>query len=91
VIVEALAAGPPLVVSHHAPNREVIGDAAATFSLAAAPASLAQVLGRLIDDPDRRALLGHRASERAAEHFGWATCAERYLAVARAVAKVPAA
>jgi len=34
VIVEAMAAGAPLVVSDHAPNLEVVGDAAGTFSLA---------------------------------------------------------
>ena len=34
VIVEAMAAGAPVVVSDHAPNLEVVGDAAASFPLA---------------------------------------------------------
>ena len=86
VIIEAMAAGAPLVVSDHGPNLEVVGDAAATFSLAAAPASLAGVLARLIDDPERRRNLGDAAAARAAERFGWDRCAERYLALAAAIA-----
>ena len=85
VIVEAMAAGASLVVSDHAPNVEVVGDGAATFSLAAAPASLAGVLQRLLSDPDRRAALGARAAERARQRYGWGTCAERYLALAEAL------
>lgn len=81
VIVEAMAAGAPLVVSDHLPNLEVVGDAAATFSLAAAPASLTQVLARLVADPDRRAALGAAAESRAHDLFGWDRCADRYLAV----------
>ena len=76
VIIEAMAAGAPLVVSDHGPNLEVVGDAAATFSLAAAPASLAGVLARLIDDPERRRKLGDAAAALAAERFGWERCAE---------------
>ena len=86
VIVEAMAAGAPLVVSDHAPNLEVVGDAAATFSLAAAPASLAVVLARLIADRDRRRQLGAKAAMRATERNSWARCAERYITVAYAIA-----
>ncbi len=85
VIIEAMAAGAPLVVSDHAPNIEVVGDTAATFSLAAAPASLAGVLTRLIADPARRSALSEAAAARAAERFGWDRCAERYLALISAL------
>jgi glycosyltransferase involved in cell wall biosynthesis len=85
VIVEAMAAGAPLVVSDHAPNIEVVGYTAATFSLAAAPASLAEVLARLITDPERRRTLGAAAEARASERFGWDRCAERYLALISAL------
>ena len=85
VIIEAMAAGAPLVVSDHGPNLEVVGDAAATFSLAAAPASLAGVLARLIDDPERRRKLGQTAAARATERFGWSRCADRYLALTDAL------
>lgn len=85
VIVEAMSAGAPLVVSDHQPNMEVVGDTAVTFSLAAAPASLAQVLTRTIADPQRRTMLGRAAADRARERFSWSTCADRYLAIARAL------
>ena len=85
VIVEAMAAGAPLVVSDHPPNMEVVGNAAATFSLAAAPASLVEVLFRLLADPQRRRQLGGAASERAARDFGWDRCASRYLALIAAL------
>lgn len=87
VIVEAMAAGAPLVVSDHAPNLEVVGDAAATFSLAAAPASLAEVLARMLADPGRREALGARAAARARRCFGWDICAERYLALVGALGR----
>ncbi len=85
VIVEALAAGAPLVVSDHAPNLEVVGDAAAVFPLADGPGGLAQVLGDLIANPHRRDALGERARARAVERFGWDRCAERYLALIETV------
>ena len=85
VIVEALAAGAPVVVSDHGPNVEVVGDAAATFALSSAPGSLAAVLSRLIADPQRRVRMGVTAQARAAERFGWDRCAERYLALCRAL------
>ena len=87
VIVEAMAAGAPLVVSDHAPNLEVVGDAADTFSLAAGSTSLAPVLQRLIHDPGRRDVLAARATSRAAARFSWATCADRYLAMAQVIAR----
>lgn len=85
VIVEAMAAGAPLVVSDHAPNLEVVGDAADTFSLAAGSTSLAAVLQRLISDPARRDMISARAAARAAERFSWATCADRYLTLAQVI------
>ena len=85
VIVEAMAAGAPLVVSDHAPNIEVVGDSAATFSLASGSTALAATLERLIADPLRRQQLSHAGMQRARERFGWGPCAERYLAVCAAI------
>ena len=79
VIIEAMAAGAPLVVSDHAPNLEVVGDAAATFSLASGAASLTAVLTHLLAADNLRARLGSAARERAMTQFGWGRCAERYL------------
>jgi glycosyltransferase involved in cell wall biosynthesis len=81
VIVEAMAAGACLVVSDHAPNVEVVGDAAATFPLSGGAAALERVLAGLIADPGRRETLGRAAAARAAERFSWDACAGRYLAL----------
>ncbi len=82
VIVEAMAAGAPLVVSDHAPNLEVVGDCAATFSLDEAPPSLARVLNALLTDPEGRSGRGRASRVRAGSLFTWSRCAERYLAIA---------
>ena len=80
VIVEGMAAGAALLVSDHAPNLEVVGDAAASFPLAGGAAALAAALRR----PDRRRApprreLGARAAARAAERYSWDACADAYL------------
>ncbi len=85
VIIEAMAAGAPLIVSDHAPNIEVVGDTAATFPLAGGAEALAVVIDELMNDPARRAALGAVAAERAKERFSWDRCAERYLALISAV------
>ncbi len=79
VIVEAMAAGAPLLVSDHPPNVETAGDGAATFALAGGGAALADALGALIADPPRRRELGRRAAARARERYSWDACAESYL------------
>ncbi len=87
VIIEAMAAGAPLIVSDHAPNIEVVGDTAATFPLAGEAEALAVVIDELMGDPARRAALGAAAAERAKERFSWDRCAERYLAIAETIAR----
>ena len=87
VIIEAMAAGAPLVVSDHPPNLEVVGDAADAFSLDAGSTSLAAVLQRMLADDERRRMLAARAQERAQQCFSWGTCAERYLQVAEAITR----
>ena len=85
VIIEAMAAGAPLIVSDHAPNIEVVGDTAATFALAGGAEALAVTIGELLDDPARREALGAKAAERARQRFSWSRCADRYLAIAGAL------
>jgi glycosyltransferase involved in cell wall biosynthesis len=74
-----MAAGAALVVSDHGPNLEVVGDAAASFPLAAGARGLAEALRGLIADEGRRAELGAAAAARAAERFSWDACADAYL------------
>lgn len=83
VIVEALAAGAPLIVSDHPPNLETVGDAAEAFPLADGAAGLARTLGRLVGDVRHRAELSRRARARAVAHYSWERCAERYLNLCR--------
>ena len=83
VIVEGMAAGAPLLVSDHPPTLEVVGDAAATFPLAGGAPALAEALGALIADPERRNELSRRAAQRARERHSWDRAAERYLELCR--------
>ena len=85
VIVEGMAAGAALVVSDHAPNLEVVGDAAAVFPLDGGAGALAAVLDALADDAARREDLGRRAAARAAERYSWDACADAYLRLCDAV------
>lgn len=84
VMIEAMAAGAPLLVSDHGPNVETVGSGGATFSLTGGVDALAAALGRLIADPAERAALGRRAADEAARRYSWDTCAERYLALLEA-------
>ena len=90
VIVEAMAAGAPLLVSDHAPNLEVVGDAAASFPLAGGAQALADALAALVADAGRRAALGESAAARAAVRFSWDTCADAYLRLCEGVTGLPA-
>ncbi|HTI34940.1 MAG TPA: glycosyltransferase, partial [Miltoncostaea sp.] len=77
--------GAALVVSDHAPNLEVVGDAAAVFPLAKGADALADALDGLAADPALRAELGRRAAARAAARYSWDACAEAYLRLCEAV------
>ena len=79
VIVEAMAAGACLLVSDHAPNVEVVGDSAQTFSLTGGAVALKAMLGQSVDDPGLRIRLREAAAIRAAKLFSWDRCAGRYL------------
>ena len=68
-----------MIVSDHPPNLEVTGDAAASFPLAGGAEGLAEALGALIADEDRRTELGRRAAARARERYSWNACADAYL------------
>ncbi|MBI2684330.1 MAG: glycosyltransferase [Actinobacteria bacterium] len=87
VIIESMAAGACVVVGDHAPNVEVVGDAAAVFPLAGGSSALSATLTELIADPPRRRALGERAVRRAGERYTWRPVAERYLALCESVTR----
>jgi glycosyltransferase involved in cell wall biosynthesis len=78
VLLEAMAAGNAIVVNDHAPNLEVVGDAAANYSGAGGAAALAAALQELLADPARMADLRRRARERALRLYSWEAVTDAY-------------
>lgn len=76
-LLEAMAAGLPIVATDHGGAREVVGDAGVIVPRADASA-LADEVHALLADPPRRAALGARAHARAAEHFSVERMATEY-------------
>jgi glycosyltransferase involved in cell wall biosynthesis len=74
-LVEAMAAGNPVIAHDNVYNRWVAGDAALYFR---DPASLSASLDRLISDGALRERLGSAARRRHAEHFTWEHIADQY-------------
>jgi glycosyltransferase involved in cell wall biosynthesis len=63
ILLEALAAGRPTVVSNRDPMREIAADAAVYFD-PKSPEQLADVLANVLADSERMSQLGRRAAER---------------------------
>ncbi len=82
-VLEAMAAGVPVLVSAPSALTELAGPAGATFRLDR-PADLEEQLGRLMDDAGERRRLAAAGRERAAA-FSWERCARETLAVYREV------
>ncbi len=77
-ILEAMAAGCPVVATPLASMPEVGGDAC--LYAEPDPAAIAAAVARLMDEPGLREALIRRGRERAAQ-FSWERCAERTLEV----------
>jgi glycosyltransferase involved in cell wall biosynthesis len=77
--VEAMAAGLPVVAGDIPPLREVVGEAG-VFVPPRDSAALADVLGDLLEDDDRRAQLAAAATERA-DDFPMERTVRRYLEI----------
>jgi colanic acid/amylovoran biosynthesis glycosyltransferase len=70
VVIEAMAAGTPVIGSHHAGIGEAIEHERTGFLVPEQdPEALAAALRRLIDDPGLRRQLGENARSAAVEHF----------------------
>jgi glycosyltransferase involved in cell wall biosynthesis len=78
-VLEAMACGTPVVISHAAALREVAGDAALHVD-PDDPGELALVMRRLVAEPELRATLSARGRARAAS-FSWERTARQTLAV----------
>lgn len=75
ILLEAMGAGLPLICSHRSAMPEVAGDAAIYFD-PLNERSLAEVVGRLMDEPGLRRSLAFR-SRRRVHDFSWRKCAEQ--------------
>ena len=81
ILIEALAAGAPIVASDLAAFAAVLEDGAAGVLVRRGdPAALAAALGDLLADPERRAELSTRGRQVAAG-YDWSVLAQRILAV----------
>jgi sugar transferase (PEP-CTERM/EpsH1 system associated) len=70
-LLEAMAAGIPVVATRVGGNPELVEDGAAGRLVAPRdPAALAEVMAGYLDDPHLRTLHGKAARQRATEHFG---------------------
>ena len=78
-VLEAMAAGAPVVTSNLSSLPEVGGDAV-EYADPRDPASISHAMRRLLVSPERRAVIGAAARERAAL-FDWGRTAETILQV----------
>jgi glycosyltransferase involved in cell wall biosynthesis len=86
VVLEAMAAGLPVVASDVGAIPEIVGDAGVVVPRGDGKA-LAATLSHLADDPEARTRLGERACQRAREHYDANAAAERLTRWLREVAR----
>lgn len=86
VVLEAMAAGLPVIGSDIAGNRDLIVPEETGLLVPVNDAdALAQALARLQGDPARRQLMGAAGRARVEAHFSWREAARRYRALASAM------
>jgi phosphatidylinositol alpha-mannosyltransferase len=90
VLIEAMAAGAPIVASDLEPFRQVLrGGRAGELFPAGDPAALAAAAGRLLADPVRRSRLSAAAAD-AVRAYDWPVVARDVVKVYQAVVPAPA-
>ena len=80
-ILEAMAAGLPVVASPVGGNPEVVVDQETGFLVPARAGALADAVARLADDPQRRRVLGDAARSRVLRHFSTRRMVSDYAAL----------
>lgn len=87
-IVEAMAAGRPIVASSFPPIAAMLGG---TGSLVTPgdPNDLATAFSELLDHPEHARRLGTAAQQRAERHFSWSAVTDQILDIARGLPQAP--
>jgi glycosyltransferase involved in cell wall biosynthesis len=85
-LLEAHAAGLPIVTTATAGCSEVVEDGVTGFVVDAEPAAIAERVLALLEDDDARRRLGARGRERVRDLFSWDRMADGYAEVLQAVA-----
>jgi glycosyltransferase involved in cell wall biosynthesis len=80
-VLEAMAAGRPVVVTPEVGLAEVVRETGAGVVADGDPARLAEALRTLLADPAQAAAMGQRGAEAAEKRFGWGTVAAEMEAV----------
>jgi glycosyltransferase involved in cell wall biosynthesis len=78
VVVEALAAGVPVVVTRTCPWPEIVNHGCGFWVEQTAPA-IAEAIATLIEDPARRLRMGERATAFVRERYSWDTVAREMV------------
>jgi glycosyltransferase involved in cell wall biosynthesis len=90
VVLEAMAAGTPAVVTPEVGLSTVVRDAGAGLVPDGTPDEIAQALRQLWQDPSSAGAMGQRGAAVAREHFTWDAVAARMLELYEQVQKAPA-
>jgi glycosyltransferase involved in cell wall biosynthesis len=86
-LLEALGSGLPVVATRAGSAPDVVVDGACGFLVPiGAPDALADALGRLLEDADRRKRMGESARRRAVAEFSIGAIVRRYIEVYREIA-----
>ena len=83
-VLEAMAAGTPVVASDIPPHREIIEPGSTGF-LADSIASMTEGVARLASDPELACAVGARARAAVFERYSFEACAQAYLALYREI------
>jgi glycosyltransferase involved in cell wall biosynthesis len=82
-VLEANAAGVPVVSVNEGGPREIIADGETGSLVAATPEAIANAVVTLLRDPARRAAMSLAARQRVAQNYSWARGAEIFLSVVK--------
>jgi glycosyltransferase involved in cell wall biosynthesis len=81
VVVEAWAAGRPVIAGTAAATRELVEDGVDGWIVPQEPRLIADRLARLLEDPARAERMGRRGREKVERRFAWSVVADAHLAI----------